>query len=288
MDIQRERIATSCVCCQQTALKKQAAILMPFVAHRVFDSPPVKIDASWGLNSIQTGMAYMLCHSLLCENCGCLFLDLRFSSRELALLYKGYREEAYTALRESYEPDYRHRNEALIHGVADISYVQEFLSPYLKFPVAILDWGGDTGKNTPFKEHNKFLHIYDISDKVPICGAERVDKDQMLITHYDLIVCSHVLEHIPFPRDYLLEIMQIMTSQTVLYIEVPYESLMRMAVPDRLLKKRHWHEHINFYSKEALHLLVQQCGLQIIAFCELTIKERGQCRYVLQMVCLLA
>ena len=31
-----------------------------------------------------------------------------------------------------------------------------------------------------------------------------------------------------------------------------------------LKKNKHWHEHINFYSKKSLVKLLSQCGLKII------------------------
>ncbi len=263
---QRERVATWCVCCGSKSLKKSAAILMPFVAHRVFGWKPIQIDASWGLETIKHGMAYTLCNSTLCSDCGFLFLDMRFSESELASLYQGYRDEKYSELRETYEPGYKQRNADLVSGVNYVEQVESFLAPRLSFPVRILDWGGDTGKNTPFKQKNRVFHIYDISNKEPIAGARRIDKAEALRTHYDLIVCSNVLEHVPYPAELLLEIRPVMQAGTILYVEVPYEEIMRTADRDQALhtKKRHWHEHINFYSMESLRRLLAACGYKIL------------------------
>jgi hypothetical protein len=54
----QERIASTCVCCGISRLSGSPAILMPFVAARVFDWYPVVIDESWGLKTIQSGHVY--------------------------------------------------------------------------------------------------------------------------------------------------------------------------------------------------------------------------------------
>jgi hypothetical protein len=283
----RERVAKTCVCCGNSSLKKSPAILMPFVAHRVFGWAPVAIDNSWGLKTIKNGTAYTVCNTIFCPDCGFLFLDMRFSDEELASLYDGYRNAEYTDLRERYEPGYKERNEGLISGINYINQVEEFLAPFLSFPLSILDWGGDTGKNTPFKDRNTEFHIYDISNVVPVQGAEIVSKDKVQQTKYDLIVCSMVLEHVPYPAKLILEIKQNMRKNTLLYIEVPFEELMRVSENDKdlQLKKRHWHEHINFYSQESLRRLLTACGLQIVESRQLHASGGANTEYCLQIAC---
>ena len=56
-----------------------------------------------------------------------------------------------------------------------------------------------------------------------------------------------------------------MSSQTVLYIEVPFEKLMD-SEQDVLSNKRYWHEHINFYSELSLKKMIENSGLEIIKF----------------------
>ncbi len=274
----RERVATCCICCGSKALSKSPAILMPFVAHRIFNWQPVKIDHSWGLNTIQSGTAYAICNSTLCSVCGLLFLDMRFSDNELRSLYDGYKNEAYTELREKYEPGYKQLYERMagVGGVKTyLDKVEEFLMPLLSLPARILDWGGDTGENSPFKNCNKMLDIYDISQKKPASYARAVDKDVAQHTDYDLIVCSQTLEHIPFPSEMLVEIKKAMRKETILYIEVPYEEIMRTYLDDKNIhtRKKHWHEHINFFSEKSLKMLLNNCGLEIVSFRLLLLPE---------------
>lgn len=288
--IKKEHIAKQCVCCGSAQLKKSPAILMPFVAHRALGWQPVEIDDSWGLNTIENGFAYTVCNSLYCDDCSFLFLDIRFSDEEMNSLYDGYREKYYVDLRDHYEPGYRIRNDALNSGEDYLSKVEVFLSSYLAMPINMLDWGGDTGKNSPFKSNSNHFHIYDISNKPVIDGAERVDKKTALQTEYDLVVSSQVLEHVPYPADVILDMKKAMGPNTILYIEVPYEDIMRNAggAQDLHLKKKHWHEHINFFNDQSLRILLKSCGLEVLALVHLTEDSHGHAVSLIQIACKLA
>ncbi len=270
-NIKKERVARQCICCGSEDIDINAAVLMPFIAHRVFKWKPVEIDESWGLKSIKTGHAYSICNSLLCKECGLLFLDIRFSDTELCNLYEDYRGQAYTALRESYEPGYLKRNaylESLINYIED---VEAFIAPHITTPVSILDWGGDTGKNTPFKNKCSTFDVFDLSNKDVIKGAVAVTREQAFSKKYDLVICSNVLEHVSYPSDLLYEIKNTMSETSILYIEVPFEDVMKNYPNDCLARKRHWHEHVNFYSKKSLKRLIENCGFKLIEIEELVI-----------------
>ncbi|MFN7684423.1 MAG: class I SAM-dependent methyltransferase [Oligoflexia bacterium] len=257
------------------------------MAHRVFGWAPVEINASWGLNSIRQGMAYSICNTLECPECRLLFLDIRFDDSEMAALYSGYRGEEYTSLREHYEPGYRARNATLASGVNYIPQVEKFLGQWLPERPRVLDWGGDSGKNTPFRAQASVLDIYDISAQPVVEGARSVTREDAANNSYDLIVSSHVLEHVPYPRNHLLEIKEMMKEGTVLYVETPLEELVRLN-PERsslASLKRHWHEHINFYSEKSLSKMAQSCGFEVLEVACLPVSGHGLSWSVLQMAC---
>lgn len=267
-----DRITRACVCCESNDICASPAVLMPFVAHRALGWQPVEIDASWGLLTIRAGMAYSICNSLLCRTCDLLFLDLRFSQAELAALYADYRGHNYVALREYYEPGYALRNQVYDAGSLYLHAVETFLAPHLPVRPRVLDWGGDTGRNTPFAGRRALGHVHDISGKEVLQGIERVNRDTVRSTRYDLVVCSNVLEHVPYPADLIMELRSAMSGGTILYIEVPHEELRRNhtgSATELQRKKRHWHEHINFFGLESLTRLMRRCGLEIVAAEEL-------------------
>ncbi len=261
---------------------------MPFIAHRVYQWEPVVIDASWGLQTIPNGIAYPLCNSMLCRRCGLVFLDIRFSESEMARLYHNYRDESYAALRERYEPGYIQRNSGILHGVSYLREVESFLKPFLPEVVRVLDWGGDTGVNTPFKDSAaNTIHIYDISNIETAEKIRKVSRETAAHHEYDLVVCSNVLEHVSYPRQALLQIMESMSLKTVLYLEVPLENLVKAyADPAHVLaNKRHWHEHINFFSRASLEALIDGVGLSLVDFRELDIQSEGRPYTQFQLAC---
>ena len=75
-----------------------------------------------------------------------------------------------------------------------------------------------------------------------------------------------MLEHIPYPHTILQDIVSAMSDATILYLEVPYEEVMRefSGSPDLSQRKRHWHEHINFFSLDSMRKLVEGAGLELI------------------------
>jgi len=264
-----DHVASHCVCCGGANLQRSPAVLMPFIAHRIYQWEPVLIDESWGLQTISGGHAYSLCHSLLCLDCHLLFLDIRFSNAEISRLYKDYRGLEYTELRDRYEPGYKTRTEGLTQGINYLDAVETFLAPHLPKTIAVLDWGGDTGVNTPFKHGDaNSIDLYDISGAETTGRIRKVSRQTAAQNRYDLIVCSNVLEHVPYPKDLLADIQSMMQVSTVLYLEVPRENLIRdNPDPSTLLrKKRHWHEHVNFFSERALMALLRSAGLSVLSF----------------------
>lgn len=258
------RLATRCICCDTQPLDRQPAVLMPFVAERALGWQACEITAAWGLRSLPTGWAQALCTSLHCPACGCLFLDMRFHGDEMGRLYAGYRGPAYEAQRERLEPGYAERNRRLLAGDEHIPAVEAFLRPWLPAAPAVLDWGGDTGLNTPLRQQAARHDVLDISGRPLVAGARAVASPD---GPYDLIVLAHVLEHVPEPDALLREVRASMGDATQLYVEVPFEALMQVAEADPAAwrQKRHWHEHINFFSAQGLRRLLQRCALQLRA-----------------------
>ena len=260
------KIAKRCVCCDSTRLAARPAILMPFIAHRVFGWEPVSVDATWGMRDVPQGIAQSVCCTLMCEDCGLLFLDMRFDDEEMAALYDDYRGAAYTATRDRFEPGYAARNTLFDDGSGYNDKVEALLAPLLPARPRVLDWGGDSGVNTPFRGRAAQHDIYDISGRPVIEGARAVDLTAARANTYDLIACCHVIEHVAHPHDILRDIADAMRDDTLLYLEAPYEDVVRLNDDParRLAAKRHWHEHINFFSAESVDALLRRVGLDVV------------------------
>lgn len=264
--VSRELIARHCICCGSAQLHRSPAVLMPFVAKRVFGHEPLEITDEWGLRDLRNGVAYTLCNSLQCQDCGALFLDYRFTDEQMSALYRNYRSDAYNLERTRFEPAYAKVVAHYEERAAYLSEVEAWLAPRLPDASAVLDWGGDTGINSLFRGHNRLLHIHDISGVELLPGALRIDIKHISQERYDLVACSQVLEHVPFPLHFVRQMLPAMGPDTLLYLEVPHEQLVRQHPDSRDLAplKRHWHEHVNFYNETALRLLLERLGLQLV------------------------
>jgi hypothetical protein len=261
---------------------------MPFVADRIFGWAPAVIDDSWGLQTVKSGMAYTVCRSLQCRDCGLLFSDIRFTQYELERLYTGYRGPDYNSLRELYEPGYTKRNEALVEQRLDYAGAHEaILDPILPTgALDILDWGGDSGKNTPLQSRARRHDVYDISAVPLISGARAVGVEEAVARHYDLVACCHVLEHVSYPSDILQDIRQAMSPQSVLYVEVPFEEVMRLHGHQALPHKRHWHEHVNFFTPASLQALLTALGYRVLTVTtHVNVTAGLKSSYVIQVAC---
>jgi 2-polyprenyl-3-methyl-5-hydroxy-6-metoxy-1,4-benzoquinol methylase len=141
----------------------------------------------------------------------------------------------------------------------------------------VLDWGGDTGMNSLFRERNRLLHIHDISGVGLVPGAECVELEHIGQNQYDLVSCNQVLEHIPFPLEFVEQILPAIGPQTLFYLEVPNETLMRQnsGNPGLASLKRHWHEHVNFFTEASIRRLLKRLDLEIVDVLHLPINLGG-------------
>ncbi|MFH0710523.1 MAG: class I SAM-dependent methyltransferase [Pseudomonadota bacterium] len=260
-------VARQCVVCGSHNLVKVSAVLAPFLADRIFDWKPMDIDESFGFRDIPIGHAYALCNTLCCSECQMLFLDMRFDDDEMGRLYSGYRDENYTELRSSYESGYEIVNQVLEGKRWDyVRQVELFLQPHLSGDMRILDFGGDDGANTPFIDTADTVHIFDISGKTTLHNAVAVTIDEIkkYQCEYSLVTCMQVLEHVSDPHQIIQQLVDLSGKRTLIYLEIPLETLMVNPMEKFYTKKRLWHEHINFFSPMALERLAVIHDLVIV------------------------
>lgn len=287
MNIKHNFIVGECIACASNDLEYMPAFFMPFISHRAFKNPIFQITKEiTGLRDISNGYGYQYCRSLFCKICGHLACDLRFNDEQMKNLYQEYRGNDYLQLREFYEPGYIERNNVFNHEYHYRNKVEDFLLQFIGTkPLAVLDWGGDTGINTPFKGKLKIHHIYDISNIEPIQGALLIDYEKIPRFNYDLVICQHVLEHLPFPAQSIINLIKNIKDKPFFYFEVPHEPTMRKTLPNNIPQKMHWHEHINFYSENSLVELLGRCGLKVININSANIsRNNSEDNYVLQCI----
>ena len=130
-------------------------------------------------------------------------------------------------------------------GVGDLcSYMQDF------------GWVADGVEVSTYARgiaRKKKLTIY---NKLAECGK------------YDLISAINVLEHLPNPKDAILELKSHLADGGVLVIQVPNDfSPLQQIVKTKIGGDNYWvayPDHINYFNFASLKRLLEHCGMQVV------------------------
>jgi SAM-dependent methyltransferase len=246
------------------------------------------------------------CRLLECGSCRLRFFSERFTTDELHKLYAEYRGDRYYRIRHRHEPWYTETyNRWIGHDAQRTAARKDSLRAFLhKSGVfgpfeAILDYGGDAGQLIP-QELTQHGYVFDLSGVAPVPGVDGIANTRDLRPQaYDLILMSHVLEHVPDPVDLLRHARGLVRESGFLYVEVPLERpwmgfvgrgfAMRLYLD--LLRRNsvllRWvdfyssafrvkagtlppfgfpklHEHINCFSVESLSAAVDRSGFDVL------------------------
>lgn len=77
------------------------------------------------------------------------------------------------------------------------------------------------------------------------------------VNTFDIVILSHVVEHLEYPRQLIYEASRV---AKILFVEVPLEDTKRLSdnyIFDKV-------GHINFYSPKTIRLLLQTCNLKVL------------------------
>jgi 2-polyprenyl-3-methyl-5-hydroxy-6-metoxy-1,4-benzoquinol methylase len=173
-----------------------------------------------------------------------------------------------------YEPSFQRRFLARVspntlrkHGES-VTYTRK-LEDYIQnhfeiLPKRILDIGGGSGANTPFRM-SADVKILEIDDEI---GTRETGNQKK----YDLVTLLNVLEHVRNPLELLEKAKRYCnTEDGHILVEVPLEKIMidLTDVEAAVHKKKIWTEHINFFSKKGLEVCLNRAGFHLVAPIEL-------------------
>lgn len=197
---------------------------------------------------------------LYCKDCDFSFFDHRFSEDEAKLLYAGYRDERYNALRLELEPTWtdiykNHSDRSSLYHRIRIEQLSLMFPRGGTSPSRVLDFGGEEdawlAKGTfPDSE----VQTYDIS----------FEADHPTTGNFDVVICSQVLEHVSYPIDVVSNAAKHLCPGGLLYLEVPIEAydLENTFLPGHPLNRMH--EHISHFSIKSISRLIHFSGLSQI------------------------
>lgn len=255
-----------------------------------------------------------LCH---CKECSFSFYDRRLTEEESNRLYEGYREEEYQKIREQYDCWYTARvNNLINYNEAGLKEKRRVIEKVVKENISseikvALDYGGNRGEIfTDFIGTEK-KYVFDISGVETLPGVENVKNyDELFGYTFDFIMCNMTLEHVSYPKDFIKLLYDIGTSNTYYYLEVPSEnpfeknkfsiaknmSLLMNPNYSKLRLIKHYfkvrkqpympmHEHVNFFTPNALKTLMINCGFDVLDVQENYMKGALGKENVLSIIC---
>ena len=198
----------NCIICESEEVTNQIGELAAFIAHRI------GVPAQEGF-------------TIQCNQCGFRYSNVRFTDEQAQAIYGDYRSDRYFEERERFEPGFM---EEYGHHFKPRSYtdkVETFVRSH-KEPATVLDIGGGNGENTPFRDR---ATIVDIGDTIE--------------GQYDLVVMSHLLEHVASPRRFVDLARKHLAADGLIYTETPID-------PPHSV----WNEHCQVFSEQSLRILL--------------------------------
>lgn len=154
-----------------------------------------------------------------CNLCDFGWFELAYDNVEMSRIYRDYRGSAYCASRTQWERWY---SEEWNHFVSDDSestksrrtLIEDFLGDIdVATMGTVADVGGDRGQYIVCGSDRV---VVDVSERELVAGVRRVSNISELGS-IDLILCAHVLEHIPDPVHEL----KCFSNAALVYIKVP-------------------------------------------------------------------
>ncbi len=261
------RVATECPACGGRLGIRKRARVAPFVAERVWNRASFSVTLE------------------RCENCELSFFNPRLEPDEEGRLYRNYRSAEYQRSRYAHEPWYTEAlNRQLEHDEQVVQWRASLISSLIgdRHVTRVLDFGGNGGQFVSrLSVRDKF--VFDISGVPVVAGVTAITDFARCAEHcYDLITCTHVLEHVGSPAMAMLQIAELSRTGTLLYLEVPDEApfapitRLREAAHVCLTRTRDafaiirpgmlriMHEHVNYFTPRSLQVLAERAGFRVL------------------------
>ena len=126
----------------------------------------------------------------------------------------------------------------------------------------ILDYGGGDGfMSQSFCLLIKTISNININVKIFDLIGKDVNKEEISNRKYDLIILSHIIEHLHEPKKVIQECKSLLSKNGLIYCEVPDE---RLTIIKSLYKRFGLHYHVTHHTRRSLYLLFSILGFRNI------------------------
>jgi hypothetical protein len=202
------------------------------------------------------GVHEVLITSQCCEHCGFVLYIPRPSEENLDAKYK---------FLSTLEPDNNISEDDQVinnrRGRLIYNKVKEYLPKGPKGRKGrVLDFGGGEGRLLrDFIAQGSECSVVDYCEQV-FPGVNRIGStiaDIPSNAKFDLIICSHVIEHVANPLNIIATLMQHLDQEGAIFIEVPMEIWGKAPLHDEPVT------HINFFTPSSLRLLMERAGISV-------------------------
>jgi hypothetical protein len=158
-----------------------------------------------------------------CNHCNIGYFTRRYTNDEMNLIYKDYRGTKYFETRNKwekwYDNDFFTNENSSSFALVRKSMIEDFVISKIDYKIeTVLDVGGDKGQYIPNFENTTKRYVVDPSNRELAHGVKRLNTLDD-IEKCDLILYSHVLEHVSFPLE---EVANLLKKCKALYVEVPF------------------------------------------------------------------
>jgi hypothetical protein len=192
-----------------------------------------------------------------CGWCELKFFSYRYSEHEMNSLYGNYRRNEYLEIRNKWEPwfstiennAYKAQTNLLIENRKEFFNKSMGLAGLdVASLKGCIDFGGDLGQFIPENIQGEKI-VVDYSDQENLNQSAKIVRTiEEVVSKVDLVLCCHVLEHLPEVKPTIKSISAKITQGGYVYIEVPQDSY-RSSKFHRSNSYRRWIKFLGSHSK---------------------------------------
>lgn len=192
----------------------------------------------------------------LCENCGFIYSNPRFTEEDIATKYITFNELGTPELGAKHHPPFN------LEGRADRGY--NLVNTYYSYKGAgqpkVLDFGGGAGYNLAPFTRDWTCGLVDYGNWDFPAGVTKLGNDHRDLTpdqKFQVILLLHTLEHVPEPIPFLTNLAEHLDDDGAMYIEVPLGAFGEWKFMTEPLM------HLNFFSEESVCNAAKEAGLHL-------------------------